>query len=240
MDAVLFDTPPTVRLALPDAPIALADEDPFRWAFAGRLGTAVMTRPLTGRIDASHALPLRCVETNASSDARWRTQVRMLAHDGRSLLTFSTGETRKVPEARIIRIWDLEHTTLLGALQPRKTHSIVRPRDDAQLPVVATADLGWIGFSIPNAGVRLLRPGTNESRSVRVGDVGADVRLTLSADAEYLAVARNSRLELWQTRDNRLLQRWQFAAEITAARFASTGPRVLGVGLRNGLVEVWG
>ncbi|HEX5572110.1 MAG TPA: DnaJ domain-containing protein, partial [Ktedonobacterales bacterium] len=46
MDAMLYDSTPHVRLAAPDAPMALADDDPFRWADEGRRATAVYSRPL--------------------------------------------------------------------------------------------------------------------------------------------------------------------------------------------------
>jgi hypothetical protein len=57
IDAGLFDAPPLIRIALPDAPLALADDDPFRWAHDGRSGSAVLSRPLVGPISPAWAVP---------------------------------------------------------------------------------------------------------------------------------------------------------------------------------------
>ena len=62
MDAAVFDSPAWVRLALPDAPLTLSEEDPFRWAFEGRLGSQILNRPLAGPIDPAWAVPARCPE----------------------------------------------------------------------------------------------------------------------------------------------------------------------------------
>lgn len=244
VDAALFDTPAAVRLALPDAPISLADEDPFKWAFAGRAGSAVMTRPLVGKIDAAAALPLRCVESPTASrygtaGDLWRVQARVLARDGHSLMTFSSTQTDRIPEARVIHVWDLEHTSLLGNQQPRRKGQVVRRREEAQLPLIATPDLSWCAFGVPDVGVELVRISENERRIVRVGDIGTQGRIALSPNGEFVAVARNSQLDLWETRENKLVQRWQLASEITAIQFAPGRARVLAIGLRNGLVEVW-
>ena len=67
MDATFLPHPAgLLRLALPDAPPALADSDPFHWADSGRRGTAVYTRPLpaSGPINPAWATPLHCQESS--------------------------------------------------------------------------------------------------------------------------------------------------------------------------------
>ncbi len=58
MDAVVYDNQPYVRMATPDAPIALASDDPFRWAEEGRRATAVYSRPLTAQVSPAWLTPL--------------------------------------------------------------------------------------------------------------------------------------------------------------------------------------
>jgi hypothetical protein len=64
------------------------------------------------------------------------------------------------------------------------------------------------------------------------------------SEQAVLALAQGTRLQLFDTASTAggaQLQEWQSDAEITALCFVegSAGPE-LGVGLRNGLAEVWG
>ncbi|HEX8035939.1 MAG TPA: J domain-containing protein, partial [Ktedonobacterales bacterium] len=82
LDLILGDAPPLARMALPDAPLALADDDAFRWAHDGRRGTAILSRPLGGPVDPAWAIPLQCLETTSTGlfgnapDDRWRIHQR--------------------------------------------------------------------------------------------------------------------------------------------------------------------
>lgn len=251
MDAMLYDSSPHVRLAAPDAPLALADEDPFRWADEGRRATAVYSRPLAGAVSAAWLTPIRCKEDGSLGwlreppDDNWHIHARMLSTDGRLLLTFSTGRVATVGRANTVQLWELDRRT--GALRsngPRALGRLIEPAGTLQFPITATPDLGWAAVGSYARQVRLYNFRQRASRFVEVGSLATDARLALSADGSHLALAQGTRLQLFDTASTAggaQLQEWQSDAEITALCFVegSAGPG-LGVGLRNGLAEVWG
>ena len=246
MDAVLFDTPALVRLALPDAPLALADDDPFRWAHQGRGGSAVLSRPLSGPVDPAWALPLRCEEAAGAGlfgdppDPAWRVHVRSLSTDGRFLFTLSSGRTSRLPAARVLRLWELDHRNLRGAVQPRRVAQSAVPVEDLQFPVEVSPDLSWMAARALGREIRLLPLSGGDRRTISTGPVSDDIRIALSPGGAYLALARDTRLDLWHTPTARAIATWEFAAEITALAFGPAGAHLLlAAGLRNGLVELW-
>jgi hypothetical protein len=250
MDARVFDTPSWLRLALPDAPITLSEEDPFRWAHEGRLGSGILTRPLGGPVDPSWAVPARCPEVRLSkrslpeiSQAQWRVQQRVLASDGRALLTLSTGRTRSLPYARVLRVWELDHRTARGGVEPRCVSQIEQPVDYLQFPVAVTPDLrlACAGFQDRELRVFALRGGQASSIRIASGTVGADAQIVLAPDGRFVAIADGARLDLFETRHGQRVQDWHMAAPITALAFVPYGQNSpLGIGLENGLTEVWG
>ena len=244
MDLALADDPPLVRLVVPNAPVALAEEDPFRWAHEGRSGTDLFARPLAGPVGPAASVPLVCREVAPGSRVAegWRVQARMLAPGGRALLTCSAVKSGRAPEARILRLWDLDHRTLLGAAQPRPVAQVAQSLDALRFPLTATPDLSWVAASFQGVNVRLCDVRSRRVRDLATGPVPEDARVALSPDAGLLAIARGSGLELWDTRSNRCIQRWTFTSEITVAAFAPHAARspTLAVGTREGAVEVWG
>jgi DnaJ-like protein len=248
MDAALWDNPPFLRLAVPDAPLAVAGDDPFRWADEGRRGSAVFARPLTGPVDTAWAVPLRCDETRGGglfrepADERWRVRHRALAADGRTLLTYATGGAVRERRGVALTLWDIQARSHSGIPQPRRIARIAEPEGGLEFPLAASADLAWVAASDFPVGLRLLSlTGGHKPRAVPAGAVRPEARVSLSPDGAYAAIAREDRLELWDTRDGRRAQEWQFAAEITALAFAGGAARpLLGVGLANGLAELWG
>jgi DnaJ-like protein len=246
MDAALFDAPPYMRLALPDAPLALADDDPFRWAHDGRLGTNVLTRPLAGPISPAWAVPLHCEEAGQPSrfddpaETYWRVQQRMLSADARLLFTFSTGKRSGRPAERHLSLWELDHKAMLGGSQPRRLARTSVPAEHLAFPLALTPDLAWAAAFQPGGQVTLFALRGNERRAILTGPIPDDARMALAPRAEYLAVASADRLSLWETRTARCLQQWRFDAAITALAFTAAGGRpLLVVGLGNGLVELW-
>lgn len=248
MDAILYDDPPLIRLALPDAPLAKADNDPFRWAHEGLRGSSVLSRPLRGPIDPAWAVPLRSIETGSSgslfphpTDDSWRVHLRMLSASGRLLFTFSSGATTKLSQARALAVWELDHRTLLGVSQPRRVARVVEPAEYLRFPVAVTPDLSWAAAGYSGTAMRLISPRTGPGPTIPTGPVADDALIALAADGRYLALARDDRLELWQTRGGRRVQDWRFGAEISALTFGGSGERpILGVALRNGIAELWG
>lgn len=251
MDAMLYDSSPHVRLAVPDAPLALADEDPFRWADEGRRATAVYSRPLAGAVSAAWLTPIRCKEDGSLGwlreppDDNWHVHARMLSMDGHLLLTFSTGRVATVGRANTVQLWELDRRA--GALRangPRALGRLVEPAGTLQFPITATPDLSWAAVGSYARQVRLYNFRQRTSRFVEVGSLATDARLALSADASRLALAQGTRLQLFDTASTAggaQLQEWRSDADISALCFVE-GPAglALGVGLRNGLAEVWG
>lgn len=251
MDAILYDSSPHVRLATPDAPLALADEDPFRWADDGRRATAVYSRPLAGAVSAAWLTPIRCKEDSSLGwlreppDENWHVHARLLSVDGRQLVTFSTGRVATVGRANTVQFWELDRRS--GALRsngPRAVGRLVEPAGTLQFPITATPDLSWAAVGSFGQRVRLYNFRSRASRLVEVGALATDARLALSADASRLAVAQGNRLQLFDTASTvggAQRQEWKSDAEITALCFVEGSAGLgLGVGLRNGLAEVWG
>ncbi|HZC07672.1 MAG TPA: J domain-containing protein [Ktedonobacterales bacterium] len=247
MDAILYDGSPHVRLATPDAPLALADDDPFRWADDGRRATVVYSRPLTAPVSAAWLTPIRCKEDGSVGwlreppDENWRVHARRLSVDGHSLLTYSTGRVAGVGRANTVQLWDLDRRT--GALRPsgpRVVGRLIEPAGTLQFPIAATPDLGWVAVGSYGRQVRLFHFRKRMSRFVEVGVLATDARLALSSDASRLALAQSGRLQLFDTTTGGELQEWQAGDEISALSFYD-GPEGLGlgIGLSNGLAEVW-
>ncbi|HEV2239080.1 MAG TPA: J domain-containing protein [Ktedonobacterales bacterium] len=245
LDATLLDAPARARLALPDAPLALAADDPFRWAHEGRAGTAIFTRPLEGPVNALTP-PARCPEIDdaprrsSGANAGWRVHQRLLSADGTRLLTYAGAAGAGQLRFGALRLWELDHQALLGGQRPRQGLRIPLPAALSHDPLVATPDLAWIGTAVRGNALRLVQPAERTERIVITGPMAADARAALAPDGALLALARGATLDLWRTVDGHPLQQWEFGAEITALAFAAGAPALLGVGLANGVVELWG
>lgn len=239
MDAALVDNPPFIRLALPDAPLAMADDDPFRWADKGRQGTSVFARPLVPPINPAWAVPLRCQEGSSgffgSGNEGWRVQQRLLSADGRLLLTVCTKATDTTPTLRL-HLWALEDRSRRG---PRRIAHVELP-GTLRLPALATPDLGWVALPLGAALLHLHELRGPRRHNLEVGQIGEDARLAVSPDGGLVALAQGTRLDLWDAAPRRRAQTWDFADEVTALAFDPTpGRGILAVGLRNGLAEIW-
>jgi hypothetical protein len=252
MDGAVLDgsasAPPVLRLAVPDAPLALAADDPFLWAVKGSLGTAVYSRPLAGAVSATAAAPLRCEETRGSqgagardgTDAGWHIRHRALAADGQLLLTLATGTLAAGRRGVSLSLWDLDARTLLGVPMVKRIARIAEPEGALTFPLATTPDLAWLAASDFPVGLVLISLRGGARRGVGAGPVRAEDRLALSPDAAYVAIARGEHLELWETRTGRRAQELGFATEVSALAFAEAPAPMLAVGLANGLAEVWG
>ncbi len=247
MDAVLLDDPPLIRLATPDAPLALANDDPIRFAEQGRRGTSVFARPLMGQVSPVWATPFHCMEggnerlLREPPNAGWRVQQRWLASDGAFLATFASGTAPRFGKGSYLRLWNLLSKTLLGAIEPKRIEQIMEPPGILRPPFAATHDLGWIAVGGANRHVRLFALRAHQQRTVEIGRLPQDALIALTPDGERLALAREARLDLYDTHSQKMLQTWEFAAPITALTYSTHAARpLLGVGLRNGVLELWG
>jgi WD40 repeat protein len=246
MDAVVYDSQPYVRLATPDAPIALASDDPFRWAEEGRRATAIYSRPLTAQVSPAWLTPLRCVEDGnlgllrEPPDEKWRTHLRALSLDGRALLTFSTGRVATVGQANTLRLWELDRRNFRGAQEPRAVGRVSEVAGMLQTPLATTSDLGWVATGVAGRQIRMFDLRNRKQRSVEIGRLAPETRIALSPGGVWLAIARGSRLQLFETENGSQRQEWEAGAEITSLSF-SLDPRnvMLSAGLRSGLAELW-
>lgn len=249
LDAMLYDTAPHVRLATPDAPLAVAGDDPFEWVNTGRRATAVYSRPLTSSVNMAWLTPIRCREDGSVGwlreppDDSWRVHARMLSADGRMLLTASTGRVAGVGVANTVQLWELDRRGGVGPLRtqgPRAVGRLVEPAGVLRAPLAATPDLEWVATNSYDRQARLYHFRTRLSRFVEVGSLVPDARMALSHDASRLALAQGVRLRLFDTVTGGQTQEWEAGDEITSlAFFAGSLAPGLGVGLRNGLAELW-
>lgn len=255
MDAALLEsqgTAPMVRVAVPDAPLALAADDPFRWADEGKFGTAVYTRPLAAPVSPANALPVRIEEPKAEAgflasteerpDRRWRVRDRVLSADGQWLFTISTGGELRGQRGIALSLYDLQARSILGAPTVKRVARIVEPESALAFPFATTPDLTWVAGSDFPLGliVRSLRD--HARHTLPVGAVRPDAQLALSPNAEQIAIARGAQLDVWGVREARRLQIWTLGAEVTALAFApfAPGQHLLAVGLANGLAVLLG
>lgn len=248
MDAVFLPHPAgLLRLALPDAPPALAESDPFFWADRGRLSTAIYTRPLpvSGPINPAWATPLHCQESavrrpSQPGTAPWQVRERVLSADGRRLLTFSTGRPEGRPRSQVLRLWDLEARLLRGAAEPRRLTEISEPDGRLTFPLATTPDLAYVALADFLGHMQVRSLAGHVRQSVATGPVPLDAFAALTPDAALLAIAHSTRLDLWDVKTGQCLQRWQLPTALTALTFAPAPRPVLAVGLPNGLTELWG
>ncbi len=246
MDLTLRDEPATVRLALPDAPPAIGDDEPFRWAHDGRGGTAIFTRALGGPVSPAEAIPLRCVEPRnlrgIPPNDRGRVQLRQLSSDGRRLLTCAAPPTRMAGSGRTLHLWDLDHRSLRGTPRPRRVTVIAAQHEDVRFPIAASPDLSHIAASLHGVALRLypLEP-AGPPLDLPAGMVPDDAALAVAPRGEAVALAREAMVELFRVADRACVQRWEFGDAVSAIAFAPCrdGAVRLAVGLRNGVIEVW-
>jgi hypothetical protein len=120
---------------------------------------------------------------------------------------------------------------------------IEQPVDYLQFPVAVTPDLrlACAGFQDRELRVFALRGGQLSSIRIASGMVGAEAQIVLAPDGRFVAIAEGARLDLFETRHGQRVQEWHMAAPITALAFVpSVQNAPLGIGLENGLTEVWG
>jgi WD40 repeat protein len=245
MDLQLLDGPPRARLALPDAPAALADDDPFRWANAGREGTSLLTRPLEGVVHPAWAQPLHCPEVDprrrdfANPGPAWRVLDRRLSQDGRSLLTFSHGRTHRLASAHILTLWDVEARSLTGAPSPRKLEVIAEPAGILDYPLAATPDLAQVALGAPG-GVRIYTLRTGRHLALSIGPLPDDALLALSPDASLLTAADGASVRLWDTRTGAQIQTWECGSDVASLRCVLCAGRPCWlIGFDCGILELW-
>lgn len=245
MDAALFDAPPMVRIAIPQAPIALASDDPFRWAHEGRYGTSVLSRPLAGPVAPGWAVPLDCAEMD-DNHAGHRSvggpgvQIRALAENGRRLLACLVQPGKSDRLVRALHVWDLDRRSLRGAAQPKIIVTYQQPMDDLDFPMAFTPDLAWGAATRWGRELVVFSLHDKRRHTVQTGPIPPDARLALSPDGALVALAYDTAIRLWRTDTGQLTQTWRATSEIGPVVFVGRqNALLLAAGLADGLVEVW-
>ncbi len=245
MDGVLLDTPPLVRMAVPAAPLALAEEDPFHWAEQGRSGSDVWTRPLAGAVAPAWAVPLRCDEPAPQERAGrgWRIHLRALAWDGEALLTFSTGPaSANISNASIVHLWNLRQRGRLGTAGPQRQGNLVIPARALWYPIAVSATATIFATQFEERAVRLYDLHSGQHIELPTGPVAPEARMVISADGALLALAPpdQRRVDLWATATGQRIQTWDVAAPVAALSFAASGGKpTLAIARNDGRCEVW-
>ncbi len=248
MDAILIDTPQMVRLALPAAPLALAEQDPFQWAEAGRHGTDILTRPLDqpGTVSPMWAVPLHCEEPTIlhRADVRGlRIQMRALSWDGESLLTFATGPASPaISNATMLHLWNLRPHSRVGASTPQIQGNVMIPTRALWYPIAVSAIAAVVAVHFEERTMRLYDVRNGKHLDIPTGRLAPESRLALSPDGALLAVASPDQrgVELWSTATGKRLQTWEGHGGVTAISFALPGSLpTLAIGHANGNCEIW-
>src|SRR5262249_42628212 len=130
--------------------------------------------------------------------------------------------------------------TLTGGAQPRRLAQLAEPAEHLEVPLVATPDLEQVAIVFRGTAMRVSELRTGRSTILATGPVPADALAAVAPYGASRGLANDRRLTLCAIRTGAPAQRWSFAAEITALSCqASAGRPCWGVGLSNGLIEVW-
>jgi hypothetical protein len=245
MDGVLTDIP-LIRLALPAAPLALGEDDPFHFAEVGRAGTDILTRPLDrpGSVSPSFARPLHCEEPAPGHQlaGRPRVHIRALSWDGEMLVTFSTGPVGTISNASIVHLWNLRPHGRVGAANPQRQGSVVIPARALWYPIAITANAAIVATQFEERAMRLYDLRANQFLELPTGPIAPEAKCALSPDGALMALFAPDlhRVELWGTAARQRLQVWTPNAPVTALSFAAAGSRpTLAIGYIDGVCEVY-
>ncbi len=245
IDGVLFDTPAFARMALPAAPLSLAESDPFKWTDTGHFGTDVLTRPLetSTMISPLWSIPLRCEEPHAPGTRGPRIHLRSLSWDGELLFTFATGPAGgAVQQASILRLWSLKSHGRVAATQPQPAGQIVFPARALGYPVAVSA-LGFIvALHLEDRAMRLYDVRYGKHVDLLTGPLPQETIAALSPDGALLALAPpdGTHIVLWATATGQRIQSWELPSPVATLSFAQPGQQpTLAIARVDGICEVW-
>jgi WD40 repeat protein len=242
MDGVVLDQPPLLRLAVPKAPLDIAEDDPFRWVEMGRYATHILTRGLEAAMQSPQGAPMICEEPAMPHTADWRVMFRFLSLDGASLVTFVAGAdaSRQSPSASIATLWDLRKGA--GGRPVPIVNSLSIPGHMLWAPIACDPSGTILAGQFGNSVIRLFHLQRGQYVDVPTGRLPFDTRIALSPDGSLLAITwpEARRCELWSTAQGRRLQEWTLGAPAKAITFgAILGTALLAIGRTDGLCEIW-
>jgi DnaJ domain len=243
-DLVMPETPGDERavwMALP-----LLRQDPRAPRAQSVRGTDVLKHTI-GADELELSEPLVCAEDEIEKRQFWAIRLRALAQDARALLTLSCAHVPgEQTEMLIIRRWDLQaraKSRFRERTQPQITSSLIAGLcADCTPPYAVTPDTRTLAFVYAGTAIRLYDTIAGTFSELLCGAMGASSRLALSADAQWVAIAREDSeinegvIDLWSAASGQIAQKLYHPWQISALRFADGQ---LLVGLTDGTIQVW-
>lgn len=246
LDLVMPEPPGRERaawLALP-----LLRQDPRAPRSQSVRGTDVLKHIINAPPDAPElSEPIVCAEDEIEKRQFWAIRLRALASDAHTLLTLSCAHVPdEQEEMLIIRRWDIQARTksrFRERVQPRITDSLIAGLcADCTPPYAVTPDTRTLAFVYAGAAIRLYDTLAGTFSEMPCGTMGASSRLAISADAQWVAVAREDSeinegvIELWSAGSVQIAQKLYHPWQISALRFAQGQ---LLAALTDGTIQIW-
>jgi WD40 repeat protein len=228
-----------ICMALP-----LLTEDPRAPRAQGVRGTDIVNHTLRDAAEKP-AAPLVCAEDDRAKRQFWAIRLRSLARDAHTLLTLSCAHTPGEPhEMVILRRWDLTAQTRFGKRpQARIITSVIAGNcEDCTPPYAVTPEVDSLAFVHTGRKVRLYDTGNGTYSELSSGTMGASSKLAISADGQWVAVAREDSevnegvIDLWSVNEGQLVQKMYHPWQISALHFSE---QQLLVALTDGTVQLW-
>jgi WD40 repeat protein len=226
----------SARIALPLQPTE--SHAPGAW---GVRGSDILDYDLTNKTVSPS---LACPEEDVNNRRFWAIRMRALSRDGSALVTLSCAQVDD-RQMLVVRRWDLTTRARFGKeISPQINSSIlVGLCDQCQPPYVITPDASTIAFV--SGGNKILLCDTLSGSYIEItsGAMGGSARLAISADGQWLAIAREDSemnegvVDLWSITTNQLLQKFYHPWQVSALHFA--GKQLL-VALTDGTIQIWG
>jgi hypothetical protein len=228
--------------AIAALPMLIDDaRSPRAW---GVRGTDIVTHQLDEPEDQL-SQPIVCLEDNIANRQFWAVRLRSLAQDARTLLTLSCAHVAEEPEETlVIRRWDLTGKGRFGGkIRPQIITSVLAGRcADCTPPYAFTPDVRMLAFVHKSKSIRIYDTSNGTYVELPTGSMGGSSRLAISADAQYLAVAREDSevnegvVDLWSVWRGQLVQKFYHPWQISALHF---GEHRLLVALTDGTIQLW-
>ncbi|HLI04987.1 MAG TPA: DnaJ domain-containing protein [Ktedonobacteraceae bacterium] len=242
LDMILQNSGDDRRATIAALPMLIDDaRSPRAW---GVRGTDIVTHQLD-EPEGQLSQPIVCLEDNIANRQFWAVRLRGLAQDARTLLTLSCAHVAEEPEETVvIRHWNLTGKGRFGGkIRPQIITSILAGRcADCTPPYAFTPDVRMLAFVHQSKNIRIYDTDNGTYVELPTGSMGGSSRLAISADAQYLAVAREDSevnegvVDLWSVWSGQLVQKFYHPWQISALRF---GEQQLLVALTDGTIQLW-
>jgi hypothetical protein len=219
-------------------------KDPLAPRIYGVRGTDVAVHTL-GTPPEELGVPLSCVESDIKRREFWAIRLRALSQDLRTLFTLSCANVPNEEEQMIVlRRWDLTSKTRMGGKARPQISAAITAGLCARCapPYAVTADTRMVAFVHADNTIRLHDTLAGTYSELASGSMGASSRLAVSADGEWVAVAREDSeinegvIDLWSARQSQIIQKLYHPWQVSALHFAG---RQLIVALTDGTIQIW-